>query len=76
MARQDGRIGFDQHAAHPSLVELLLGPKADELGIVKAGKAVVPGCGRVSLIASQSRTLRVRGARALTEWRVVHGTLS
>lgn len=46
--RQQGRTGWDQQSAHPALVALLSGPRADELGVPKSGRAVVPGCGRVS----------------------------
>lgn len=46
--RSEGRIGFDQSKAHPALFDLILGPDADRLGIPSKGKAVVPGCGRVS----------------------------
>lgn len=48
ICRAQGRTPFDQSAAHPAFVKFLRSDTASELGVPKSGKALVPGCGRVS----------------------------
>lgn len=48
MGRREGNTGWDQGSSHPELVKLLNSPGADDLGILKEGRALVPGCGMVS----------------------------
>ncbi|WVR03034.1 hypothetical protein IAU60_000023 [Kwoniella sp. DSM 27419] len=73
---QQGRTGWDQAKSHPALVSLIQSDRADQLGIPKRGRALVPGCGKgydVHLFAARGLDsvgldLASTGVKAAQEW--------
>ncbi|WVF66763.1 hypothetical protein IAT40_001505 [Kwoniella sp. CBS 6097] len=73
---QQGRTGWDQSGSHKTLVSFLNSAQADELGISRNGRALVPGCGKgydVHLFAAKGLhaiglDLARTGTEAAKEW--------
>ncbi|OCF42498.1 hypothetical protein I317_03614 [Kwoniella heveanensis CBS 569] len=74
--RQQGRTGWDQSHSHKTLVSFLNSAQADELGVPREGRALVPGCGKgydVALFASRGLhaiglDLAPTGVEAAQKW--------
>ncbi|WVQ94377.1 hypothetical protein IAU59_001456 [Kwoniella sp. CBS 9459] len=73
---QEGRTGWDQSQSHKTLVSFLGSAQADELGVAREGRALVPGCGKgydVYLLATRGLSavgldLAPTGVDAARKW--------